>query len=61
MLILLIVLLAVIVLVAVLAGGWFDRGPAGPTVIRRVVRRPVRTVVEEPVATRRTVYHADVV
>jgi hypothetical protein len=54
----------VILLVAVLAGGWFGRGPAGPTgptVIRRVVRRPVRTVVEEPVATRRSASPDDVV
>ncbi|HET7529642.1 MAG TPA: hypothetical protein VFJ98_01655 [Mycobacteriales bacterium] len=56
--ILLIVLLAVIVFVAVLAGGWFS-GPARPTVVRRVIRRPVRTVVEEPVVRRRTVYEDD--
>jgi hypothetical protein len=30
-------------------------------VVRRVVRRPVRTVVEEPVVARRTVYDDDVV
>jgi len=49
-LVVLVVIAAVIVLVAALSFGGWDR----PTVIRRtIIRRPVRRVYEEPMATRR--------
>ena len=54
MVLLLVILIVAILLAAILAGGWFGgRGGVGYGPVRRViVRRPTRTVVEEPVEVR---------